>query len=72
MDSAADRDLLRRCRPRLRFSKKVSAALREEAVASLSQAKAMHDDLEQLYNPHVDFALVDEMAAEIGDEILSF
>ena len=42
-------------RPRLRFAKKVSAALVDESVASLAQAKAMHDDLESIYNPHVDF-----------------
>lgn len=72
LDAAADGELLRHSRPRLRFARKVSAALAEEAVASLAQAKAMHDDLEALYNPHVDFGLVDQMAQAIGDEILSF
>ena len=72
LDAAADQELLHRNRPRLRFAKKVSAALVEEAVSSLAQAKAMHDDLEALYNPHVDFDLVDQMAREIGEEILSF
>lgn len=42
-----------------------------EAVASLSQAKAMHDRLEALYNPYVDFDLVEETARQIGDEILN-
>ena len=50
----------------------MSAALVEEAVSSLAQAKAMHDDLEAIYNPHVDFDLVDEFAAEIWEEILTF
>ena len=63
----ADRALLA-----LRFAKKVSAALVEEAVSSLAQAKAMHDDLEAIYNPHVDFELVDEFAADIWEEILTF
>ena len=71
LDGAADGDLLRRSRPRLRFAKKVSAALAEEAVSSLAQAKAMHDDLEAIYNPHVDFDLVDEYAQEVWSEILS-
>jgi len=71
LDAAADGELLRRSRPRLRFAKKVSAALVEEAVTSLSQAKAMHDDLEAIYNPHVDFGLVDEIAQGIWEEILS-
>ena len=71
LDTAADGDLLRRSRARLRFTRKVSAALVEEAVDSLAQAKSMHDDLEALYNPHVDFALVDQIAQRVGDEILS-
>ena len=71
LDAAADGELLRRSRPRLRFGRKVSAALVEEGVASLAQAKAMHDDLEALYNPHVDFDLVEEMAGELGEEILA-
>ena len=71
LDAAADGELLRRSRPRLRFARKVSAALMDEAVDSLAQAKAMHDDLEALYNPYVDFGLVESLAARIGDEILS-
>ena len=70
LDAAADREILRHSRPRLRFAKKVSAALAEEAVESLAQAKAMHDDLEALYSPFVDFQLVDQMAQSVGDEIL--
>ena len=52
-------------------SEKVSAALVEEAVESLAQAKAMHDDLEAVYNPHVDFEGVEETAWKVGNEILS-
>ena len=39
---------------------------------SLAQAKAMHDDLEAIYNPHVDFGLVEKMAQDIWQEIQSF
>ena len=72
LDTAADGELLRRSRPRLRFARKVSAALMDEAVDSLAQAKAMHDDLEAIYNPHVDFGLVEKMAQDIWQEIQSF
>ncbi len=72
LDTAADGDILRRSRPRLRFARKVSAALSEEAVASLAQAKAMHDGLEAIYNPYVDFDLADKMARDIWDEIQTF
>jgi len=69
LDAAADGETLRRDRPRLRFAKKVSAALVDEAVSSLAQAKAMHDDLEAIYNPHVDFHLADAMAQDIWEEL---
>ena len=71
LDTMADAASVRAGRPRLRFALKVSAALQEEAIASLAQAKEMHDKLEQLYNPHVDFARVHQMADGIIREILS-
>lgn len=69
LDAAADREALRRDRARLRFARKVSAALEEEAVASLARAKAMHDDLERLYNPHVDFGRVEETARAVWEDL---
>lgn len=72
LDGAADTALVRCSRPRLRFALKVSAALREEAVSSLAQAKEMHDELEALYNPYVDFDRVNGTADKIIEEILSF
>ena len=71
LDAAADKELLHNSRPRLRFAKKVSSALMEEAIASLAQAKSMHDDLEALYNPHVDFGLAETMAMDLSKEILT-
>lgn len=70
LDAMADPALVRRSRPRLRFARKVSAALVEEAVSSLAQAKAMHDELEALYNPHVDFQLVHQTADAIAGQLL--
>ena len=69
LDAMVDRELLRRCRARLRFARKVSSALTGEAVESLAQAKAMHDDLEALYHPYVNFELVDETALAIAAEL---
>ena len=66
----ADPELVRRSRARLRFSRKVASALIGEAVDSLAQAKAMHDRLEALYNPHVDFDLVHRRAQAIIQAIL--
>ena len=72
LDAATDSDLVRRSRPRLRFAKKVSAALVDEAVDSLSQAKSMHDELESIYNPYVNFNLVEQFAQDIWKEITTF
>ena len=66
-----DEELARTARPRLRFSRKVAAALMEEAVAGLALAKAAHDKLEELYNPHVDFEGVCQTADELAEEILA-
>ncbi len=66
LDAMADREALRRDRGRLRFAGKVTAALLEEAVDSLAQAKAMHDQLEACYNPYVDFA----RGKTVGEEII--
>ena len=69
LDAMVDQEAARRLRARLRFSRKVSAALMEEAVDSLAQAKAMHDDLESLYNPNVDFDQVYCTAQEIIEQL---
>ena len=70
LESGADQDVLRKNRSRLRFARRVSSALEEEAVSSLAQAKAMHDQLEALYNPHVDFGFVDDTACRLAKAIL--
>ncbi len=71
LDAMADAELLRRNRARLRFSRKVAAALMDEAVDALKEAKIMHDELERLYNPHVDFARVYATAESIINELTS-
>lgn len=71
LDAMADPEVLHRNKARLRFARKVSAALQEEAVESLAQAKAMHDRLESLYNPHVDFDQVYRIADETAAELLA-
>lgn len=70
VDAMADPDLVRRNKTRMRFSRKISAALIDEAVESLAQAKAMHDELEALYNPYVNFEQVYHIADELSKAIL--
>ncbi len=71
LDAMTDKELYRRYRPRLRFSRKVAAALEGEAISALGQAKAAHDRLESLYNPHVDFDRVYQMADDLAAELLT-
>lgn len=57
----------RQNRARIRFTRKVTSALLSEALVSLNHAKRIHDRLEQLYNPCVNFegvyAEADRLAA---------
>ncbi|MEL4860990.1 hypothetical protein AAEU42_07060 [Pseudoflavonifractor phocaeensis] len=71
LDAMADAELLHKYKARLKFSRKVTAALMEEGVDALAHAKAVHDQLEALYNPHVDFEGVYQEAGRITEELLS-
>lgn len=55
LDALADKDKLRHARAHLRSSKKIAGRLLQEAENTLAEAKALHDQLEGLYNPHVNF-----------------
>lgn len=72
LDAMADREELRRHKARIRFSRKVARALLDEGMETLAAEKVLHDQLEQIYNPHVDFDGVYATAQDIIDEILSF
>lgn len=71
MDAMADAEQLRKYKSRLKFARKVQSALLDEGIESLAQAKAEHDALEKLYNPHVDFEGVYAQAEEIIKELLA-
>ncbi len=71
LDAMADGELTRKYKARLKFSRKVQTALLEEGMEALAQAKAVHDRLEGLYNPHVDFQGVYAQAEELGRELLA-
>ena len=71
VDAMADPELLKRFKARLKFSRKIQAALLAEGVDALAQAKAVHDQLEALYNPHVDFQGVYAQADQVTAELLA-
>ncbi len=55
LDAMADREHLAAIRPALRKAKRLSRDSLALATDTLAEAKALHDELESLYNPHVDF-----------------
>lgn len=70
LDAAPDAAVRRACRARLRFSKRLFSSLLDESVEALAQAKEQHDELEALYNPHVDFAGVYALADDTAGTLL--
>lgn len=70
LDAMAEENLQKISKPRLRFTRKVADALTQDGISSLAQAKAAHDKLEALYNPHVDFHRVYAAADALAEEII--
>lgn len=64
LDAMVDTACAKRFKARVRFSARVAAALRDEGLDALREAKAAHDQLEEVYHPHVDFAGVQQLAEE--------
>lgn len=64
LDAAVERETLAAGRPQLRRQKKESALLLDRATQALAEAKELHDALEAVYRPHVDFAGADALAKE--------
>ena len=64
LDAMADREVLRRKRAKVRTRVKFRDAILADAGENLAEAKALHDNLEAIYNPHVNFKGVYELADE--------
>ena len=62
LDAMADGERLKGHKAKIRFSKKIFHLLIGEAVSALADAKAIHDELEAIYNPHVDFPALYQLA----------
>ncbi len=62
LDALADKDAYRDIKCTLRYEKKLYNSLLETAQQNLFIAKGIHDELEAMLNPHVDFNGVYELA----------
>ncbi|MBP8640770.1 MAG: hypothetical protein KBI01_07735 [Oscillospiraceae bacterium] len=70
LDALVDRERIKKARPELRRSEKMTEALVNEGYGALSEAKRFHDQIEGIFNPNVDFdgvnALVQEHIEKLG------
>lgn len=64
LDAMVPAAVAREHKSRLRFIRRMAAALRQEGMDALAEAKASHDRLEAVYRPYVDFSGVDQVAAQ--------
>jgi len=62
LDAMADRQRIAGLRSRLRAADKLRCAILDNAVENLAEAKRLHDRLERVYNPYVDFSGVYALA----------
>ena len=69
LDAMPDSETIRHNRPRLRFYRKMSKALLDDAIDCFAQAKAHHDQLLTYYAPHVDVQQVDALADAIASAL---
>lgn len=64
LDALIQAEALQKARSELKRRDKLVRELKGEAVRWLARAKAYHDELEQAYNPYVDFAALDAFTDE--------
>jgi len=69
LDSLLDQNHIRANRGKLRFGKSLSRDLIEAACDELKAGKLVHDELEALYHPCIDFEKVDALAETLANRI---
>lgn len=72
IDAMVPAAFYQRHKARLRFTRRMVQALREEGMAALKEAKTSHDALESVYHPYVDFDGADALAARELERIESY
>lgn len=71
IDAMLNPETLKPKKQKLSFTGKLYSALIDEACLTLSEAKSAHDELEAVYNPHIDFDSIYALAGRVSDEILN-
>jgi hypothetical protein len=70
IDAYIPSHLLRNNRQKLKFMRRTCASLLDEATDGLRTAKALHDRIEALYNPAIDYNAIYSYADELGERLL--
>jgi len=71
METMVDKESLKENRSKLRFANRIAGELMDDGIRELQKAKAIHDEMEEVYRPFVDFAGADRMTKALIEEILS-
>ncbi len=71
LESLIEKEAWKVHRNELRFAWRIADELIEDGLRELRRAKERHDQLEELYHPHVDFAKMERMADQLAEEILA-
>ncbi len=71
LDAAIPSQVLKGCRLRLRFLKKTESALLEDVSGLLTGIVLQHRELENIYNPHIDFTGIRAFADAYAEKILT-
>lgn len=69
LDAMLDQEHIRKNRGKLRFGKALCKDLIEAACDELKAGKLVHDELEALYHPCIDFAKVDALAETLANRL---
>ncbi len=64
LDAYAAPEQLRPLRGKLRLLARLSASLIDDAVAEIAAAHLLHDDIEDLYRPHLDIAALEQTTTQ--------
>lgn len=69
LETMLDSGLLKQNRGRLRVYRKMYHSLLDEVVGILAENKTIHDEIEEIYKPFVDFEKVSQITKDLGVEI---
>ena len=70
IDAMINPDVFRDKKKKLSFSKKLLDATLNEACSIMKDGKSIHDKIEAIYNPHIDFDKVYGLADKIAKQLL--